>query len=183
MQSLTNKEKEKVFALYYGCDYIFDCKHNTSNPKYTVDGKCLSMYDFSNNTLLLTPLENISDEDAIEVARLCFQMLEGDFNIEKRDKNGLHIYKRNGNGIIYHCRLNFNGEVKPNMQFEADEKEPFKTFNHQIGGVSLTDKRPIPYLAIVDFYRMKGYSVPLYFGIDHACNGKTPIELNIAIPK
>jgi len=32
-----------------------------------------------------------------------------------------------------------------------------------------------------EYLRSKGYAVPLFFGIDHWANGKTPIELGIAI--
>jgi hypothetical protein len=65
---LTNEEKAKVFGLYIGCSYRY------YNKTAVIDGLVISDIEDNdhagNPQLILTDLSDITDEDAIEVARI-----------------------------------------------------------------------------------------------------------------
>ena len=138
---LTKEEIARVFAMYLGCE----CKWRQHTYKVNSAKFVTGINDilpFNETKLLLTPLEKISDEHAIEVARFkkknIFQ--ENDYD-RPRTKHGM---KDLGNGIC----------ISKNMCWEGYQ-----------------------------YLISKGYSVPLFFGLNHWANSKTPIELNIGIEK
>lgn len=145
---LTNEEIARVFAVYYGQSVAAskneDGKANGKGaPVHNALALCVFGNDVSNYVLLLTPLDKITDEDAIEVANICHNYLAKRI----QGKTGYSFLACNDSvincGVIYH-KLNS---------------------------------------AAFQYLISKGYAVPLWFGIDHWANGKTAIELGIAIDK
>ncbi|HRI34983.1 MAG TPA: hypothetical protein PLD02_14640 [Saprospiraceae bacterium] len=128
---LTNEEIARVFAMYYGK------KTDAPHPYDIVTG---TMIDYISVGMLkmklqLTPLSLISDEDAVEVAKM-----EDSKNINR----GYEWLSRKGKVLAY---------------------QPLKDVN------------------AYQYLISKCYAVPLFFGINHWANGKTAIELGIAIDK
>lgn len=125
---LTKEEIAKVFAMYLGC-----------KVKCSKSGALADVYspyacaDYGYWQLLLTPLSEITDEHAVEVAR-AFNSISK--NID--DKSASEY----GKSVVEVCMQDVN------------------TYCHLIS---------------------KGYDVPIWFGINHWANGKTAIELGIAI--
>ncbi len=72
---ITNENKQKFFALYWGQKVI-----DFGVDKLEVDGKLFRVYELDDCVAELTPLSMISDEDAIEVAKIMHGQ-EGDFEI------------------------------------------------------------------------------------------------------
>lgn len=83
-QKLSNEEIAKVFAMYLGCDFCMLPKHKAGmridtiqsigiSKVYGIWGTSEDYYEFSEVKLLLTPLEDISDEHAIEVAKMFYE--------------------------------------------------------------------------------------------------------------
>lgn len=80
---LSNQEVAKVFAMYLGCEILMEAEQNSSEPNIdTLQSVNISGAFWSSDQgndegqyfefckLLLTPLEKISDEDAIQVAKI-----------------------------------------------------------------------------------------------------------------
>lgn len=57
---------------------------------------------------------------------------------------------------------------------ESEERQKAINIGKKVKGLSYPTR---------EFLILKGYAVPLWFGIDHWANGKTAIELGIAIDK
>lgn len=186
MKQLTNEEKATVFAGYFNKHMI---PENTRNQK--VNGMVL-MHIMNNAAiademkLLLTPLSSISDEHAIEIAQLCWLGGLGrntDFKVIKRDDFAVWVEGYCRLGIKRYMCFNKYGGITTQSTFPADEKEPLSTLDHNIGSIQSSARDGAPYQMIFQYLKSKGYDVPLWFGIDHPCNGMTAIQLNIAIDK
>lgn len=188
MNKLTNEEISRVFAMYFGCDVQFTFSSNyfdwiRENRKARVigivennvrvrpitrDGKV----DFSNFNslrvdvckLLLSPLSEITDEDAIAL----FKAKAGVNTNE--DKAEILSIIRGKN----HVQLNYR-YIHPDMNYNNDDGYSYSAWAFSTNTVS----------DIVTFQQLisLGYSVPLWFGINHWANAKAPIELGIAIDK
>lgn len=122
--TLTNEEIARVFAMYLGQK----CTDWVNIVTYNAWLLHMCRFDLK---LLLTPLELISDEDAIEVAKMCMLPDATKFHTPEYGRTFLD---------------DFNWE----------------TYQYLIS---------------------KGYAVPLFFVPSHWANGKTAIELGIAIKK
>ena len=104
--------------------------------------------------LLLTPLSEITDEHAVEVAKVLNWL--GKEQIEQRIEEP---------GLKEQC-ISFGKKIvhKLTIRNEVVIQQHNLIYCYQ-------------YLASI------GYAVPLFFGIEHWANGKTPIDLGIAISK
>ena len=139
----TLENKAKFFAQYWGQEVLITNPHvNQKNPF-----KCEQPYIYHNTDIAwleLTPLSQISDEDAIEVAKLVSPML-----FEGRGKNGGHYidksetwwYSVKHNGKTLMVDIDLDGYV-----FEYDEVDEYK--------------RPSRSLMGTDYLRSKGYALP-----------------------
>lgn len=149
---LTKEETAKVFALYLCCECscVYDPPRRTLFLKSVSNDSLWCVLDLSANAggyncrfdqvkLLLTPLSAISDEDAIEVAKMWGSLLKDEF--------------------------------KPDYV-----RRVVKLHSVQIG-------KWLESWNMFQYFISKGYAVPLFFGINHPANGKTAIELGIAIDK
>lgn len=157
----TLKNKATFSAQYWGQKVgMFSDNHENFD---LVIGEQLSLDKIRH--LRLRPLSTISDEDAIEVAKLSHQMLNVQFKVLKRDADLIHITWTSNTNIEYHVSIRYKyAAVNSNVNFLKNEKEDFKTFKHNIGEITLSSERPVPYVAIVDFLRSKGYAIP-YMGL------------------
>lgn len=170
---LTNEEIARVFAMYLGCNFWL-CDNLEGNPvieKVTSTivseiekGDWLGYDNRPGELLLLAPLELISDEDAIAIA--CFEdtgYKKLNFSTYKKDGFNFLVEKENTN---IKCSYNYktwfyDGVFDCKYKFSLD----INTLNWKSYQLMLK----------------KGYAVPLFFGVNHWANGKTAIELKIAI--
>lgn len=158
MQQLTNEEVERVMSLYIGCDIMHEDGEVSELVGVVID----EAYSIHHNTgsyghrtvshigkLLLKPLSEISDEDALWVA-----YLDGctDSDIDSVDTSAPE-----------HFEYSFQDWIN----YDTTQSR-FVTYD------SLNAKQH-------QFLISRGYSVPLFFAPNHWANGKTPIQLNIAI--
>lgn len=65
---LKNEERSRIFAAYWGAKFIV--KKEISAIERVVNWRCLQFINSLDYQLLLSPLSAISDEHAIEVARM-----------------------------------------------------------------------------------------------------------------
>lgn len=154
---LTNEEIARVFAMYLFSDIWFNWSfgkaHNGKNGKIvSVDsytGELLVKLEnndteitvIGSSKLLLTPLELISDEDAVEF------------------------------GKIYGYRFD-QGQYETALNKSKRLVSKFKELVIKTGYT----------IELYHYLIQQGYAVPLFFGVNHWANGKTAIELKIAIP-
>lgn len=200
MNNLTKEEKAKVFAMYAGipcvkhpCDSaaftylgqvpIRFCEKNYyqgslkpvlhgdwsggTNPQYSDAGMC----EWVDITLLLTPLSEITDEDAIEVAKITDAVGGSNLLVDRR-KEHLLIYHRMNDTV-------YTSNPKDCVYFYPESFEVF--YQNDNGDIQDTTMCRIHF--IIQFLISRGYSVPLFFGIDHWANGMDAIQLGIGIAK
>lgn len=175
MQQLTNKEIAKVFALHLGCDAktnepianLYAINTDGFREYITPDGYKHCDPHHKTDKLLLTPLSQISDEDAIEVAKICTGL---------KDSTKFKVCVPNSTFWRYVELSGTSLEVR--IMFKQCNIIMCNVYNNSVS----QSGNPEVNLAI-QYLISKGYDVPLWFGIDHWANGKTAIELGIAINK
>lgn len=129
----TLENKEKFFAQYWGLQIIRK-KHDTTYYFINNNNMKFSEYwDIFDKWLELTPLELISDEDAIEVAKIFDIQLP----IDEVDKssNAIQVFDELGNKVCIY----FDGEII------IEE-----------GAI----QQPLALLKSYDFLRSKSYALP-----------------------
>ena len=135
----TLENKSKFFAQYWGQHVLYF----SSDFLRKIDNLTLDSIE-NDDFLELKPLSQISDEDAINVAKLVSPML-----FEGRGKNGGHYidksetwwYSVKHNGKTLMVDIDLDGYI-----FEYDEVEEYK--------------RPSRSLIGTDYLRSKGYALP-----------------------
>jgi len=109
-----------------------------------------------NGYLLLRSVEQLTDEELNQIGKFVHQMPGLNFEITRND-DIIHVQNTDHYGITRHFSMYKNyGAINANHHFEKTDKEPFKTFSHNIGEISTSSKLPIPYIAIVDYLRSLG---------------------------
>ncbi len=113
--------------------------------------------------LELRHLSSITDTEAIHVARLAHQMLEADFKILRRDKDMIHVEYPDKIGIKHHISMLYNyGTVCANMWFPKHGDTDSHNSTVNIGQISLSSERPVPYIAILDYLRSRKFAMPFH---------------------
>lgn len=113
--------------------------------------------------LELKSLQDITDEDAIQLGRIVYEVPTAEFTIKRTD-NLLHIEWEDRVNIVHHVCLNTKyATLNANVKIPNDEGK-IESFKHNIGEIHVSSSRPVAYIAAVDFLRSKGYAVP-YMGI------------------
>ena len=115
---LNNEMQTRIFAMYWGSEYVvlFD-KDKYSDP-ITIDRKVFAAMIGKPETprfIILTPLDEISDEDAIEVARIIFagsgeDVADKVFYIVKREESHIEVEFEKENlslFIVFECAFVF----------------------------------------------------------------------------
>jgi hypothetical protein len=161
----TLENKAKFFSQYWGQRLVCNSLSEdvTIGAYGSVNELTLSENHnrmFTNLCLELTPLLQISDEDAIEVAKLAHQC-KGDWSIERRNSD-IFLESDRGSGMHYGIRIGtfYHGDISSWWRFDKKDNKRSTTHTINIGKINVTDSKPIPYIAIVDFLRSKSYALP-----------------------
>jgi hypothetical protein len=172
--NLTADQIKRIFAQYWGQRILMLTLH--SDRLQLVDHFLYPRFSFDMK-LALTPLSSISDEHAIEVARLamwCPELIDfkendliKDVNIEENiDHQSTHVILKVSH--FFHegyVTIKFDGII-----FLTDENMEKQEYTPALN-------------LIYNYLKQKGYAVPLFIEMGHPHNGKTAIELDIAIDK
>lgn len=140
----TLENKAKFFAQYWGQDIIEVDMAEWNGKTRLVDSITLESDSFKKFKLKLTPLSLITDEDVIAVARFAHQIPNTSFKILRRE-----------NDIIF---------IETQICFSETEDEQYQQYTVNIGQISVSSKRPVPHILIIDDLRSKGYALP-YMGL------------------
>jgi len=191
MEKLTNEEIARVFAMYWGGKVSTvdgDGKMLTLYPKcITVAlnkitfGQDLHGLDIGNGglhrsyphyggacKLYLTPLSKITDEHAIKLSEL--------INDEKFNESETFKVISEENRIVVYSSKVLHDSVDMGYRYTTTiYSDMYAIKSKPYSGI-----QQMPYEAY-QFLIQQGYNVPLFFGINHWANAKTPIELGIAI--
>ena len=148
--------KERYFAQYWGQEVA------TINPFVTPFKMTSGTIADNVSHIALTPLSKITDEHAIEVAKLAHQSQSDNWKVVRRDKDILHVEWRNEKyGETRHISIMPQyATVNANHSFDKSVNDKYESFKVNIGEIHLSSKYPIPYIAIVDYLRSKGYALP-----------------------
>lgn len=161
MTEINIESKTKFFAQYWGQLVIEDVTNSGLLSAYPILGS--NMYRIQESHLLLKTLSSITDEDAIEVAKLAHQLPKGNFKVLRRDERGNIIYVEtdfSSVGIKYFISIRYKyGTVCAQICFSETPTEKYSQNTVSIGQISISSERPVPYIAIVDFLRSKGYAI------------------------
>lgn len=186
--NLSNEEISRVFAMYFNERVMFDDRIGNICTFYMPAGKfevgkvwCVSLeedkegselscsVDCNKVQLLLTPLSAIIDEHALQIAKITnilpygWDGPNGHYTINKLDHPNTGIEVKCNS---YSVRIMINASV-----YFYDDSRPNLAMS--------ISSAPLVYQYLIQ----QGYAVPLFFGVDHWANGKTAIELGIAIEK
>jgi len=117
----TLKDKARFFAQYWGQNVFKVC--NTAPVNQNVDNMFLDLHRWSDSILELTPLSSITDEHAIEVAKMIEKIESLSFDKEKRIRyvknNILFIVLRNTRVADY---MRKNGYALPYDGISVEEQ-------------------------------------------------------------
>lgn len=152
---LTKEERRSVFHLYHKQEVVW--RGHTYPGFHYFKGLLEDLQD--ETQLVLTPLDKITDEHAIEVAKLVMGNGIEPWIVVRYEK---HIY------YLDVVRGNFT----VNIYWLGKEIKSFYDGQIPVGQDT--------YLAW-QYLQSVGYAVPIYFGSGHWANGKTAFELDIAI--
>lgn len=162
----TLEMKAKFFALYIGQKVMLDNIEKSNYPMKIVgfmDEKNvqveyeagLTSYYKTNETvsLLLKPLESITDEDAIEVAKILFHHTDPDYNIDWEElEPSLGDIERSENGVNIEVTVRcFEGIIKIGWDLL------FELLNDEGKHTDLTDLQKT---WVIDYLRSNGYCLP-----------------------
>jgi hypothetical protein len=164
INKLTNQEIAKVLAMYWGQKFRYSGSigvHRTvaginRNWNIADDSNEDVSYRVDKCQLLLLRLEDITDEDAVEVAMIAADNPEFNGDAIERDTSHMSLKTKETTVWIW-ADGSVNVDVKNEMVDTYNQSE------------------------IQQMFTQKGYAVPLYLGVGHWANGKTAIELGIAI--
>lgn len=151
----TRKNKARFFAQYYGQMVL----------EYKPDGKVIDVVvrfaEFSESfQLILKPIESITDEHVQQVARLAHQVV-GDFKIVRSEGGSFLVHAECETSVVtYHISINELCCINANYFFLETSHEKESREKANIGEITNTSKRPVPYIAITDYLRECGYAIP-----------------------
>ena len=177
---LTNEEIARVFLMYHNAELInprFEgtpLKYKNSMCRWfeSSDYRQAREDFWAERKLLLIPLPEITDEHAINVAELVNNekyRIEEIFKVVKEDER-VSVYSSK----VEHSKASKLGGYRYETRIYTDcYITPIKAYS---------ETRQMPYEAY-QYLIQQNYAVPLFFGLYHWANGKTAIELGIAISK
>lgn len=162
-EQLSNEEIAKVFAMYLGCiiqhedDQYAELIGVVNVDAHFIHEKTGS-YGYKDvrftGKLLLKSLSEISDEDTIEAFKLQYPAFVDCETIIVNEFD-----------IIY---------LIPKRTLPTGKEKYYDRIMFNVFGL---------HFSAMQFLISKGYAVPLFFAPNHWANGKTAIELGIAIPE
>ena len=175
------QELDRLFGMHIGCEVVADCNDEQRKGYLTgihgeygaeiqfIEDDGINVFEephydeYRTIKMLLTPLSSITDEHAIEIAFKNNTLPENwqIFKVYSQAPETWCAVKYRRNYVENDLKLNEDG---------YEYKETYITF------YQLYDWQ-------FQYLIQKGYAVPLFFGAGHWANGKTAIELGIAIDK
>lgn len=176
MNQLSKNVKALFFSNYLGQEVEYEIILGDT-PELRIDKLCgIDLYgtykideihenDFDENgaVLLLRKVEQLTDEEAIQIAQFAHQMPASNFKV-KRDDDHIHVENTSGLGIIHHISIYKSyGTINANIHFLKTETDSPASFKANIGETTISSKRPVPYIAICDYLRAKGFLLPFTF--------------------
>lgn len=156
---MTDLERKRFIALHWGQQVLIDPSISSDHP-IKVNGIHIDHLS-GDEYLLLKSLDQITDEDAIEAAKLAHQLKTDDWKVERGDRivHVRHYIERYGE--TYHISMLYDyATVCANHHFDERDGDKAESFKVNIGEVQISSERPIPYIAIADFLRSRGYLLP-----------------------
>ena len=155
----TLENKAKFFALYFNQNVMRDNQTTTKRLYPCTWGNI--EFEPEHAWLDLTPLSQITDEDAMQVARFAHQTPTVDFEINRVSENLIHAtWLAENIQRELHISINEYGCINANCRFLKTEHDDAQSFKVNIGEIQTSSMRAIPYIIIVDFLRSKGYAIP-----------------------
>lgn len=116
-----------------------------------------------NSHLLLRTVNQLTDREAVQIARFAHQMPDTNFEVKRCD-DLIHVQHTDNYGITSHISLYKNyGSVNANVHFNKTEKEAFSTYKANIGEINRSARLPVPYIAICDYMRSIGILLPFTY--------------------
>lgn len=143
----------KIFGLYIGCEikctgghFIANSNSKNENGELILSPSILAdcyekTFNYSDFKLLLTPLSEITDEDAIEVGKMC--------RIRSNDEK----------------ELAYTGIMIPLFHLDNYTWDNNHLYDNARTRSLIADLRPRYMLKVIDFLRFNRYALP-YMGID-----------------
>lgn len=154
MKTENNKDNKIRFnALYWG--QLIMISPDSQTPYFITENTIRNNWPLS-----LRKISDITDEEAIQVARFAHQKTQADFKVE-RGNGIIHVQYTDHIGITYHISiLQDYGSVNANINFKETKTQKFESFKVNIGEISLSSTLPLPYVAICDYLRNQGFLIP-----------------------
>lgn len=153
----TPDNKLAFVASYYGQRVLINEKGKVRRIK----GLNLIDSEVNLGHLYLTPLSDITSEDAFELANMAFKTGDKNWNITRRSKNGVWLLSNpDFIGVTHYCHISDYGGIFTSSHFPKDEKNEAKKFDNNLGSVGNSDSNGIPYIDLTDTLRKKGYAIP-----------------------
>jgi hypothetical protein len=108
----------------------------------------------------------ISDEDAIEVGKICYPDSKG-FAVDRSNESSkyknhflIHVNSEPDNiNLVKHISINKDCAINANWHFGEYQGEKSKSFKVNLGE-QIAQNIPIPIYFITDYLRSKGYALP-----------------------
>lgn len=171
-QELTTEQKARVFSIYFGHRSVYEI-YNGSTFNYSggVDGGLIERVSLGANgyILRLRPLSTITDEDAVEIAKMFYKKYPGpgEYLYNKRREQ---VLSRGYNGV----NVRFDDNYRMTLFLDTGQA----ILKNEAG----SDLDVSHYQAsIFQFLIQQGYAIPLFYGVGHSLNGKNAIEIGLAI--
>jgi hypothetical protein len=172
MTLLTKEQIAKVFSDHYHCE-VYVTTNLEGRAVIEPVTSCL-LEDIENDwwlgsqgrqLLLLTPLTHISNEDALQLARILID--QKTVEVHRSKCWGYDSFELISLGQKYRFYFSQKGE----LEVETENTDGWKPCQGDL----------ITAHFAYEFLRWKKYAVPLLFGPNHPSNGKTAIALRLAI--
>lgn len=175
MSTLTREETAHIVSRYHGTEYVLVQGDIVKSAPMTVDWECLKMILLNpsgyQHKLLLTEVKNITEEQILQLCKVYAPTIFGDYRYNK------WTIKQDGNKTDTWDTVIIE-RSKDDFSFQLDKID---------GEIRLFDKDVVETACVNHYYQQwyfkNGFAVPLFFGMNHPCNGKTAIECGIAIVK
>ena len=158
----TLENKAKFFTQYWRqdilCRVIFG-KNKNEIIMHNTPCSNLKLGEIIDSYLELKPLSQISDEDAIHIARVCHQVPNSNFEIKRQD-DIIHATNIDNVGIERHICINFKyATINCNIRI-PDDNDKLVNYKVNISEIHMNASRVVGYIQSLDYIRSKGYAIP-----------------------
>lgn len=156
-------QKVRFLSTYLGQKVVL---YDTAVRKTTVLTTNLfsKLKHIGRTSLLLKPLDLLTDEQLKRVHAICFQrdLDVSDYQIKvSRTDHIIHItrYRSNISCEEHVGLLPELGTVNCNFHFHKSEESKGESFKRNIGEIHVSSQRFVPYIRLVDYLRSEGFAI------------------------